>query len=902
MQIKPAPSHIALLVAAPILLLGALQASCGGTTLAPEARPTLAGTREVHLENIKQLTFGAGENIRASWSVDGSEVLMQSKRKPFFCDQSYRLPINGSEPKLVSTGLGRTRESHFLPGARDIVFSSTHATGDMCPDAPGQSQGHVWPVYAQYDIYRAKASDRHLQKLTDSFHYDAEATVCALDGSILFTSTRNGDLDLYRMDPDGGNVVQLTDTPGYDGGAVFSRDCSQIAWRASRPIGESLQDYQKLLARGLVRPGHLELFVANANGENARQITYLNASSLAPSFYPSGTRIVFSSDVGAKGGDSNIWAVNTDGTELERITDRPGFDGFPMFSPDGSKLAFSSHRNQAKEGEIDVYIADWVDSGKGEIRETRADAFATAAAWLADDAREGRGVGTAGIEVAAEWIAQQFASMGLAEAGESEFFQSLQVTTSVALGTGNTLKIAKASAVPSDFWPLGFSASGSVSAASVFVGHGIVDAKLDVDEYKGRKVAGNIAVAYRYTPSTKAFSDAADRERTESLHRKASVALEHGAVALLIIDEPYPGTKNTEEQTQPELSLHRLGSVGIPVVIARSTFARRLATRSASVSLTVDLDLEQSLSRNVVAKLAASSAGKRIAPLVIGAHYDHLESGGKTSLGEEGAVHTDDSASGVAGLLQVARRLVAVEGLSRDIYFVAFTGKENGHQGSKHFVEQMPKDAAPIAMLNLDTIGRMRENHLSVVGTTTAREWEAIASDACEGARVQCTLGGDGYGAGDHRSFTLAGIPALSISTGVLADSHKPSDETSRINSAGGAAAADVLFDIALALVSGAESLSGGVGASLGTIPDKGGDRGMPGMLLAGVRPGGAADKAGMRAGDRILAIGDTSLRTAKDLAGVLHAAAPGDDAIAKVQRGDTILMLKFTFGESKPQ
>ncbi|MCP4447920.1 MAG: hypothetical protein GY811_21670 [Myxococcales bacterium] len=248
---------------APVLALVALQFSCGsnsasGTTAEPSLKGVVQDAKEVHLSDVRQLTFDAGENAEAYWAFDGSELIMQSKRKPFSCDQIYRLPLDGSRPKLVSTGLGRTTCSYFLPGDREIVYSSTHAASDTCPEVLDHSQGYVWPIYSEYNIYVASADGSNLRKLTDTPHYAAEATVCATNGAIRFTSTRNGDLDLYRMDRDGSNVVQLTDTPGYDGGAFFSQDCSQIVWRASRPTGDALKEYEALLGNGLVRPSKLE--------------------------------------------------------------------------------------------------------------------------------------------------------------------------------------------------------------------------------------------------------------------------------------------------------------------------------------------------------------------------------------------------------------------------------------------------------------------------------------------------------------------------------------------------------------------------------------------------------------------------------------------------------------------
>src|SRR5262249_27212592 len=162
--------------------------------------------------------------------------------------------------------------------------------------------------------------------------YDAEGTVCAKDGSIVFTSTRDGDIDLYRMDADGKNVKRLTSTPGYDGGAFFSPDCTKIVWRASRPKpGKELDDFRALLADGLVRPTKLDLWIANADGSDPTRITYLDAASFGPAWFPSGRRIIFASNYGdPKGREFDLWAVNVDGTDLERITFAGGFDGFPL--------------------------------------------------------------------------------------------------------------------------------------------------------------------------------------------------------------------------------------------------------------------------------------------------------------------------------------------------------------------------------------------------------------------------------------------------------------------------------------------------------------------------------------------------------------------------------------------
>ena len=187
--------------------------------------------------------------------------------------------------------------------------------------------------------------------------------MCQKDGSIVFTSDRDGDVELYRMDADGNNVKRLTSTPGYDGGAFFSADCTKIVWRASRYEGAELDEYKALFAKKLVRLNRLEIFVANADGSEARQVTHLNTGTFAPFFHPSGTRILFVSRHGnPKGREFDIWAVDVDGSNLEQITFAEGFDGFPMFSWDGKQISFSSGRNHEAPGDINVFVADWVES------------------------------------------------------------------------------------------------------------------------------------------------------------------------------------------------------------------------------------------------------------------------------------------------------------------------------------------------------------------------------------------------------------------------------------------------------------------------------------------------------------------------------------------------------------
>ncbi len=345
-------------------LLALAAASAALAQHAPETFPKmLHDPREVHLKDVVQLTFG-GENAEAYWSPDGERLSFQSTRPPYACDQIFTMSSRApSAPALVSTGKGgHTCAYYTFPKGERVLFSSTHAAGPECPPRPDMSQGYVWRIDPGFDIWEANPDGSGLVRLTDVPGYDAEATVCPKDGRIVFTSTRDGDLELYTMNPDGSGVKRLTSTPGYDGGAFFNADCTKIVWRASRPEGEALADYRRLLAQDLVRPTKLELFVANADGSGARQVTKLGGASFAPYFFPSGERLLFVTNFqDPKGRNFDVWAIDVDGSDLEQITFFPGFDGFPIFSPDGKRFAFSSNRNQGKPGETDVYVATWVD-------------------------------------------------------------------------------------------------------------------------------------------------------------------------------------------------------------------------------------------------------------------------------------------------------------------------------------------------------------------------------------------------------------------------------------------------------------------------------------------------------------------------------------------------------------
>ncbi len=326
----------------------------------PAAADSIHYANEVHLRNVKQLTFG-GENAEAYLSFDEQQLVFQHRDNAGECDQIYTMTLDGGNRKLISTGKGRTTCSYFLPDG-NIIYASTHVASPECPPPPDFSRGYVWPLYEGYDIFVASPDGRILRQITTEKGYDAEATISPKGDRMVFTSTRSGDIELYSSKLDGSDVHQLTNLPGYDGGAFYSLDGKKIVFRASRPEGEKLKEYQELLKEGLIRPSKLELYVMDADGSNITQVTNNGAANFAPFFHPDGQRIIFASNLGdPKGRNFDLYMINVDGTGLTRITAHSEFDGFPMFTSDGKKLVFCSNRKNAKPGETNVFIADWVE-------------------------------------------------------------------------------------------------------------------------------------------------------------------------------------------------------------------------------------------------------------------------------------------------------------------------------------------------------------------------------------------------------------------------------------------------------------------------------------------------------------------------------------------------------------
>jgi dipeptidyl aminopeptidase/acylaminoacyl peptidase len=325
---------------------------------------TIHYPKEKYFSKVRQLTFG-GDNAEGYFSFDDQKLVFQVTNPEWnvSCDQIFFSSLDNFTPLMVSTGMGRTTCSYFMPGDTTVLYASTHEYSQDCPPkpAPREDRKYVWPIYESFDIYVANLRGRVLKKLTDVPGYDAEATLSPKGDKIVFTSMRNGDLDLYTMDIDGSNVKQVTNELGYDGGAFFSPDGTKLIFRASRPKSEGeVKTYTDLLKQGLVMPTNMELFIVNVDGTELRQLTKLGGANWAPYFSPDGKKVIFSSNHFKKGFKFNLWIINIDGTGLEQISFDPVFDAFPVFSRDGKRLVFSSNRNNGGSHDTNLFITDWI--------------------------------------------------------------------------------------------------------------------------------------------------------------------------------------------------------------------------------------------------------------------------------------------------------------------------------------------------------------------------------------------------------------------------------------------------------------------------------------------------------------------------------------------------------------
>lgn len=598
--------------------------------------------------------------------------------------------------------------------------------------------------------------------------------------------------------------------------------------------------------------------------------------------------------------------------------------------------------------------------------------------YLASDALDGRRTGTAGANDAAHYIAGEFARLGLHPAihrparklsqAMSLYLQSFPYVAGVQLGTKNTLTFGtdqKTFPVGEDWMPLGFSVSTHLDTTPVvFVGYGITASELKHDDYADKRAAGNIALALAGTSD--GDNPHGQFARYEGVRWKAVAAKNAGAKALVIISRE-PNLKNDRMAT---LSYdNSAGDAGLPVILVSQKLIGGTAAfanlengakqgvnsfdaQKVTASLTVDLLRQEVSAYNVIGILEGSDPLLKNETIVIGAHYDHLGRGGDGSLAPRaGEIHhgADDNASGVAGVLELARLLSSQRPKPRrTVLFIAFSGEEEGLLGSGYYVNHPIKPLAnTVAMINMDMIGRMKDQKLIIGGVGTAKEWRELLNnssiaqaatlgssaslgtpssgngDSIKGSlktnlnaatngsttaaemstKFDLTLQEDGYGPSDHSSFYAKQIPVLFFWTGTHNDYHKPSDTFDKINYTDEARIltmvarvvrqldqADKRVSYTVAKSDSQAGRSSGFRVYLGTIPNYADSN--DGLLLDGVRDDSPAAKAGLKAGDRVIKIGKHDIRNVYDYTYALGEMKAGEEYVIEIMRAGEKLAL----------
>ncbi len=436
--------------------------------------------------------------------------------------------------------------------------------------------------------------------------------------------------------------------------------------------------------------------------------------------------------------------------------------------------------------------------------------------FLASEKMKGRGTGTPELDAAADYIARQFRQAGLKPADGSGYFQTFPVTTNARLGKRNHLDFIDAARRESlkaqqDFIPFNSSASGQVSADVVFAGYGITAREYNYDDYAGLDVRGKLVVILRHEPQElDAKSVFAGRILTEhaQLASKASNAKAHGAAGILLVNDApnHPGEEDALEKFARSAGPATVGVPFVQVKVAvvdrwftaagkslkdtEAAIDRDLKPRSFTlpdslhVTLVVDVSRDLKSVRNVAGYLAGGSDEY----VVLGAHYDHVGLGEQFSLAPSmaGKPHpgADDNASGTAGVLELARYLASRPKLKRGVLFLTFAGEELGLLGSSFYVNnpELPI-AKAVAMLNLDMIGRIRDDRVIVGGAETGSTFKTLLEETAAKSGLKLDLGDqNNYGSSDHTSFITKQVPVLFFFSGLHADYHKPSDTWDKID------------------------------------------------------------------------------------------------------------------------
>ena len=573
---------------------------------------------------------------------------------------------------------------------------------------------------------------------------------------------------------------------------------------------------------------------------------------------------------------------------------------------------------------------------------TAPDSLRTHARYLASNELTGRGVDTPGIKLARDYIAREFARYGLLPGGNKNgYLQSFDVVAGVRVAEPSLLSARGAALELHEDWiPLGFSAPGKADGGLVFVGYGITAKDSGYDDYEGVNVKDQVVIVLRYEPPPQddksPFRKAPQYSNHATLRAKANNAREHGAAAMILVDLHHDGAEQREliplrrslsrganslvaaqvkrRVVTQWLEAHGVSLAALKEKIDHSGRPASMALPGAQVSLAVTLEEIRARADNIVGILPGSDPHLKNEHVVIGAHYDHLGFGhyGTRDSSTEGEIHhgADDNASGTAVLLHMAEQLAGANPKpARTTVFVAFSGEELGLFGSRRYVNDPPLAlSTTTAMINLDMVGRLRDNRVTVFGARSAQALSGVVAEEARKVGLEIRES-DGVGRSDNLAFYNKKIPVLHFFTGSHADYHRPSDTWDKLNYDGMYRVANLALGTIWRIANGTDRLqfvalpsrppgneTGDAPATrtyLGSIPDYDGDDG--GVKLSGVSPGSPAARAGLREGDVIVQFAGAKIQNIEDLMGQLSAKKPGDEVEIVVLRAGLRQTVKAT-------
>ncbi len=548
--------------------------------------------------------------------------------------------------------------------------------------------------------------------------------------------------------------------------------------------------------------------------------------------------------------------------------------------------------------------------------------------YLSDDKREGRFPGSKGSQEAIEYIVNHFKKDGLEPAGSNGFLQPFEFIVGIDYGEVNQLEIDGTTYEKGiDYIPLEFSSSSAVESDIVFSGYGFsIDDSIQWNDYANSDVEGKWVLVFIDGPDSD--SPHSDFAKHTPLRKKAMLARDNNAAGILFVnqagdDDKLIPLKHSPNSTAVGISVLHIsrsiadGLVGGRLEILQKELDEKLAPNSFPITQRVnaEVSLKKEIVEvpNVLGMIRGSDSVLKDEYIVIGAHFDHLGYGGSGSgslAPDSAVVHNgaDDNASGIAGILELAEKLSFNKKLlKRSIILMAYNAEEEGLLGSKYYVNNPTIDlSSVIAMINMDMIGRMSDNKVTIGGTGTSPGFETLLNDVNEKKEMQLKMSPEGYGPSDHASFYINDVPVLFFFTGTHENYHKPSDDWEHINAIGEKQIVDLVYDLTIKLSSLDEKPAfteagpkepnqtrRSFKVTFGVIPSYGSQE--EGMEIDGAKKEGPAGKAGMKKGDVIIEIGGKEIKNIYDYMYRLGELKSGDVVEVKIKRGEKVLSLKVT-------